>query len=337
MKTSIALCTYNGEKYLAEQLNSYLLQTLLPGELIVCDDCSTDRSIEILNSFKEKAPFPVFIYVNEKTLGSTKNFEKAISLCTGDIIFLSDQDDLWQPGKVQKILLTFENNPDAGLVFSNAELVDEKLNSCKISLWDKNFPASEQQKALNGKMVEVLLNKNVVCGATAAFRTKYRNSFTPIPADLSMIHDGWLAFIVSSLSGVIFLNEELIKYRQHPGQQIGVIKPSATPVKKIRLDICNDALAFYQKRKAEMIFLQDRLLALEQKQAGKNSYLDLAKKIVSEQISKASDALKHFEVRKSLGSLGIKKLPRLGKELLSGGYHKFSNGISSAIKDLLFQ
>ena len=94
MKTSIALCTYNGEKFLREQLDSIALQTLLPDELVACDDRSCDSTMEILQEFRERVSFPVHIHQNEENLGSTKNFEKAIKLCSGDIIALCDQADV---------------------------------------------------------------------------------------------------------------------------------------------------------------------------------------------------------------------------------------------------
>jgi len=91
---SVALCTYNGELYLREQLESILKQTFPPDEIIICDDGSTDTTIKILEEFRRKSFIPVKVYYNKENLGVSKNFEKAISLCSGDIIFLSDQDDV---------------------------------------------------------------------------------------------------------------------------------------------------------------------------------------------------------------------------------------------------
>ena len=96
---SIAMTTYNGEKYLQEQLDSFLGQNRLPDELVVCDDGSQDRTMAILESFSSRAPFPVRIYRNSAKLGYSKNFEKAGSLCTGDIIAFSDEDDVWDAQK----------------------------------------------------------------------------------------------------------------------------------------------------------------------------------------------------------------------------------------------
>lgn len=103
MKTSVALCTYNGEKYIKEQLDSILNQTKKVDEIIVCDDCSSDKTVEILNHYSSTNPGLFKIYINEQNLRSVKNFEKAITLCTGDIIFLSDQDDFWVNEKSGRI------------------------------------------------------------------------------------------------------------------------------------------------------------------------------------------------------------------------------------------
>ena len=95
MRISIAMTTYNGSKYLNDQLKSFSQQDQAPDELIVCDDGSSDNTIKILEKFSLNAPFDVKIYQNESNLGFTKNFENALSKCTGDLIFLSDQDDIW--------------------------------------------------------------------------------------------------------------------------------------------------------------------------------------------------------------------------------------------------
>jgi glycosyltransferase involved in cell wall biosynthesis len=102
MKTSIALATYNGEKYVEEQLDSYLTQTVLPDELIVSDDCSTDATQQMLGAFAKKAPFRVVLLCNIENVGYGQNFSRALSQTTGDLVFLSDKDDVWFPEKIAK-------------------------------------------------------------------------------------------------------------------------------------------------------------------------------------------------------------------------------------------
>src|SRR4051794_15860948 len=94
---SVAMCTYNGARFIGAQLASVAAQTRTPDELIVCDDRSTDETVAIVQKFADSAPFRVRLHVNEENLGSTKNFERAVSLCEGDLIALCDQDDVWLP------------------------------------------------------------------------------------------------------------------------------------------------------------------------------------------------------------------------------------------------
>ena len=122
---SVAMCTYNGSRFLAEQLKSIAEQTLLPCELIVCDDGSTDSTSEIVRIFAEAAPFPVRFIRNEQTLGSTNNFAKAVCLCRGDAIALCDQDDVWRKDKLERMAEVLDGEPEVGGVFSDASLVDE--------------------------------------------------------------------------------------------------------------------------------------------------------------------------------------------------------------------
>ena len=104
---SVALCTYNGTRYLKDQIDSIASQTRVPHELVVCDDCSSDDTVKILEAFASRAPFPVRLSVNPTNLGSTKNFAQAIALCRGDIIALCDQDDVWHPAKLERLASVF--------------------------------------------------------------------------------------------------------------------------------------------------------------------------------------------------------------------------------------
>src|SRR5688572_30528777 len=123
MKISVAMCTYNGADFLSDQLESIIAQSRPPDEIVVCDDGSTDETQTLLKQFAAASPVHVTLHFNEKNLGSVKNFEKAINLCTGDVIALSDQDDVWYADKLQLIENVFRAAPKAGLVFSDAEIV----------------------------------------------------------------------------------------------------------------------------------------------------------------------------------------------------------------------
>jgi glycosyltransferase involved in cell wall biosynthesis len=234
---SIALCTYNGARYLQQQLDSIANQTLLPVELVACDDGSSDETVEILKDFAEKAPFPVHIHINVSNLGVARNFEKCTSLCSGELIALCDQDDAWKPEKLEKLAEALNKNPEAGYVFCDAELVDENLTSLKRCLWDEkpnNFSQRERQDFAHSDQLPHLLKKNMVTGACMMFRASLIPHIAPIPP--SWIHDYWIATIATARGhrGII-VDEPLVFYRQHQDQQIGVLKGST--ITKLRASI----------------------------------------------------------------------------------------------------
>lgn len=121
---SIAMTTYNGEKFIKKQLDSIINQTYKNLEIIICDDGSTDKTIDIIKEYQKKDK-RIKLYINEKNLGFSKNFEKAISLCKGDYIALSDQDDIWELDKIETMV---KNINDAILVYGDEKLIDEKDN-----------------------------------------------------------------------------------------------------------------------------------------------------------------------------------------------------------------
>jgi hypothetical protein len=221
MQISVALCTYNGEKYLAAQLTSLAGQQRRPDELVVCDDTSTDRTVAMLREFAATAPFPVHVHVNATNLGSTRNFEQAYSLCRGDVICPCDQDDFWLPQKVARLEQVFRAEPQLVLVFSDGYLVDDKLEKTGQRVWPNlPFPPALQRQFDAGQGPRLLLRYNVVTGAAAAFRSTLRPALLPIPT--CWVHDGWIGFLASALGPVRALPEPLLLYRQHAQQQIGV-------------------------------------------------------------------------------------------------------------------
>lgn len=215
------MCTYNGSRFLPEQLESIAAQTRLPDELVVCDDGSSDSTLEILNEFTRSVDFPVRIFRNPTNLGSTKNFEQAIGLCTGDLIALCDQDDIWLPEKLAAQAETMERSPEIGGVFSDAEIVDAASHPLGKRLWDGiGFTKKEQRSLQQGGVIDVLLRRNVVTGATLMFRANLRPLFEPILA--SWVHDGWIAWMLAMDSKLALLERPLVQYRLHANQQVGV-------------------------------------------------------------------------------------------------------------------
>lgn len=220
-RISVAMCTYNGKKYLREQLASIAAQTRLPDELVVCDDGSNDSTPEIVEEFGRSVPFPVRFIRNPENLGSTKNFEKALGLCTGDLIALCDQDDIWMAEKLARQADMMENDPELGGVFSDGELIDDRSEPLGKRVWQSvGFTRDEQRLFRRGQSAAVLTRKNVVTGATLTIRASLLPLLLPIPAP--WVHDGWITWMLVVYSKMEAIPDLLIRYRIHAGQQIGL-------------------------------------------------------------------------------------------------------------------
>jgi Glycosyltransferases involved in cell wall biogenesis len=172
MKTSVALCTFNGEKFLQEQLSSILLQSVSVNEIVVCDDGSTDQTFEILKNYQGKFPKLFRIYRNEKNLGYVLNFEKAMSLCSGEIIFLCDQDDVWDKDKVERTVQFFSEHQEVDLVAHNLKLLDASEKD--TTFWDlKNFDSEKTNLSSEKLLEQILLNGNIFPGMSLAIRKSF--------------------------------------------------------------------------------------------------------------------------------------------------------------------
>ena len=220
---SVALCTYNGALYLREQLDSLAAQARLPDELVVCDDGSTDRTLAILDSFATAAPFPVRIHRNRTRLGTPKNFERAIGLTTGAIIAFADQDDVWYPHKLKRLERELARSKRIGLVFSDADVVDDRLRPAGYRLWQARRAVGRNRRLIaRGRLFEALVRDNLVTGCTAAFRSDYKDLVIPVPA--ACAHDSWSALVVAAVADVARIDAPLLAYRQHAANQYGLAR-----------------------------------------------------------------------------------------------------------------
>lgn len=221
MKISVALCTFNGEKYLQQQIDSILHQTVKVNEIVVCDDGSGDSTLQILQEYHNQFPEIFRIYSNEKNLRSVKNFEKAISLCTGDLIFLSDQDDIWEEIKVERYLNHFKQHPAIDVICSNGNLIDDNNTQLeKYTVWD----VPEILKSNNLDYFKIFCTVgNFATGASMAIRKSFVEKILPFPLIDGFHHDEWIAVIASEENRFDFINDKLFSYRIHSEQQVGGI------------------------------------------------------------------------------------------------------------------
>lgn len=199
---SIAMCTYNGERFVKEQLDSLIAQDYPNLEIIIIDDRSTDSTFDILKEY-EVAHSHICVIRNEENLGFVRNFEKAISLCSGEYVSLCDQDDIWLPHKITTLV---NNIGDAGLIYSAVQMIDE--NGSYI---DKISPSANR---LDGKCYMGLLLHNCVHGHACLIKKDIVNMALPFPATIDT-HDHWIAFVAAAGDGIKASSEVLSLYREH--------------------------------------------------------------------------------------------------------------------------
>jgi glycosyltransferase involved in cell wall biosynthesis len=220
---SVAMGTYNGGPFLREQLDSIAAQTRLPDELVVCDDGSSDGTVAILNDFAAIAPFPVRVHVNPANLGTAKNFERAIGLARGEVIALADQDDVWYAHKLERLDKELAKSERIGLVFSDADVVDDRLRPVGYQLWEAQRVIERNRQLIErGRPFEVLIRHAMVTGCTAAFRADQKDLVIPIPTE--WLHDAWTAFLIAAVADIGRIEEPLLAYRQHAANQCGLAR-----------------------------------------------------------------------------------------------------------------
>ncbi len=224
---SVALCTCNGAAYIAHQIESILAQSVKVDEIVVCDDRSTDDTISIVKQYQNQDQTHIQCFVNDERLGSSNNFQKAVSLCNGDVIFLSDQDDIWLPRKVEVTMQWFEEHNQCDMVFSNGYYMDNDEQAfTKRTMFDAvAFTPLAQWLFNKGFQLETLLPHNRCTGAAMAFRKSIVPQLQFSPKEQTdkeiPLHDYAMVLTAASMQKLGFIVEPLIRYRIHPDQQQG--------------------------------------------------------------------------------------------------------------------
>lgn len=219
-RISVAIATYNGARYIRKQVESIINQTLRVNEIVISDDGSSDDTLKIISEISESSEssgIDFIILTDNPRHGFCGNFEHAISHCTGDYIFISDQDDIWLENKVEKIMDTFEKNDSLLLVFHDGLLIDKDDNYIDAVFSTYSFSEGKLSR-------EVLLEKAVstpMCRGMVMCITKdLLKTALPFPA-ISGFHDQWIFFCAICKDGVFYLDEKLTLYRLHPNQTSG--------------------------------------------------------------------------------------------------------------------
>jgi len=208
---SIALCTYNGAAFLAEQLDTLVSQTYQNIEIVVVDDCSTDTTPIILKDYASR--YPQFkIYHNEHNLGFTGNFERAVTLCTGELIALCDQDDLWHSSKIELQVEALKENV---FVYHDSEFIHEDGTPM-------NKKMSDLMNLYRGGSPEAFLFFNCVSGHTVLMKRELLAWALPLPK--GFFHDWWLAYVATNIGSIDFIPNCLVQYRQHNKSETNILQ-----------------------------------------------------------------------------------------------------------------
>lgn len=200
-RISIAMATYNGERYLQAQLESIIAQTLLPNELVVSDDGSTDATLAILETFANHAPFPVIMIRNEQRLGYGQNFNRALMQTTGDLIFLCDQDDVWFPEKIARLTEVARGEPNTSLLIHDGAITDARLSPSGATIASQHRGRGHTDDSYTH-------------GCCVAVKRDFLNLCLPIPEGYPA-HDTWLVRVATALARKRLLPDVLLYYRRH--------------------------------------------------------------------------------------------------------------------------
>ncbi|MDW2982686.1 glycosyltransferase [Rhodanobacter sp. KK11] len=319
---SIVLCTYNGAAYLQPQLASLLAQTCLPDEIVIGDDGSTDASMGMLQAFAGQARdagIAVQLLRRRENIGYVGNFCAGLRAAKGELLFLCDQDDVWRVDKLARMVDRFERDPSLLLLHSDARLVDAHGRSLQCSLFDALQMTPQEKQAIHaGRAFEVVLRRSFVTGATAALRRRLVEQ--ALPVGTGWIHDEWLAAVAAATGGVDFIDEPLIDYRQHRGNQVGMRR--RTLAMKWR------GLLLPRGR-----LLSDEALRVQQLEAflARGEFHGSA-----ERAAQLRHKRSHFERRAAIGRLPrLQRLPAIVREACSGCYRRYGTGSRSMLQDLL--
>ncbi|MFH0132298.1 glycosyltransferase family 2 protein [Variovorax sp. VaC1] len=321
---SVALCTYNGERFVREQVRSICLQTRPPMEIVLSDDASRDDCVAVARAavdecMREKPGLHVQLRVlaNPVALRVVKNFEQAVRACTGTLIALSDQDDVWYPDRLERLVAEFNRRPDLLLLHSDARLVDAQGAALGGTLFHAiEVTPHELQRMHGGQAFDVLLRRNVVTGATTVFRRTLLESALPFPVE--WVHDEWLAIVASAVGRVDTVEDSLIDYRQHESNQIGARRDSF--MGKVR-----KALASRGNTHVERAYKAELLLAQLER---------LGAAVDPATVDKVRGKLEHQNFRARLPASRIARCMPVLREAMTGRYDKFGRGVRGVVRDL---
>jgi glycosyltransferase involved in cell wall biosynthesis len=317
-RLSISLCTFNGARFLPAQLASLAAQTLKPDELVVCDDHSTDQSVQIVRDFAATAPFEVRVHIQPKNLGWAANRQDSFGRCRGELIAICDQDDVWDANKLELMVGALEENPGGCMAFCDSRVVNELAEPLGYTTFQITaFDKSRQRLVREGRALEALMANIPVADATMVFRPSLLKSVLPIPQQ--WLPDAWMAIVAAATDGCAIVPQPLQSYRQHQqnlsgGKRYGFAE---------RYRRARQSEEYFRVQEERFEILRERLVSLP---AGTVSEKSLA--LIERRIRFAQ----------SRGQMRRQPLARpflILRELARGNYHRMGTGFRTLAMDLV--
>lgn len=322
LRVSVALATHNGERFVGDQITSILAQTLPVSEIVLSDDASTDRTVEIVeravveHRTAHGSAAELIVLRNDPPLKVTQNFAQAIAHCTGGLIALCDQDDVWHPSRIARLAARFDE-PAVQLVFSNARQVDASGAYLGHDLFEA-MGMSKAERALveQGRAFEQFMRRNLATGATVMFRRSLAGIAAPFPD--AWLHDEWLAVIAAAYDGVRIHDEALTDYRQHDKNEVGMSK----------MNFSRKFGMFRQPRteRNRRLFLRAEALA------PRIAALD---NVSAEYRSMVDEKLAFERARQAFPEARLLRLVPILRQIRLGRYRVYGTGLKDAVRNLL--
>lgn len=323
LKISIAMATYNGASFLADQLNSLFAQTMQPDEVIIYDDASSDETLSLLMALRENARFKMEVISGTSNLQVNGSFSAALERCSGDIVFFCDQDDIWEPDKIFQMMKVFEDQPEVGMVFCDVSQIDERGQPFEQSLWEAVGFTKRRKRHFNRDCISAMLRGgNFIYGMASAFRAEIIQQYCPVKAcPQAMTHDTWFALhTVATGWRAVALENRLVRYRRHDSQTTKEQNLSMLAQKDVRLSA----------RKTQSLALIDALVQIRDN-------VSTARTIHSEQVrekalSQLVSKIDHLTMRERLRDT---RSPMLAlRTAMSPGFWIYAKGPLSVLRDL---
>lgn len=334
LRLSVAMTTCDGARFLAPQLASLEKQIRPPDEVVISDDGSRDGTAALLDAFAARATFPVEVLRSRTRVGCIRNYEVAISRCTGEVVVLCDQDDVWLAHKLAAIEQEFLARPESVLAFSDAYLMDEWGRRTGTRLWEARQFRSAERRALERDPLPQLMHRSIVTGCTLAFRARYAPLLLPFPTDpagpgIRVFHDRWMSMVLAAVGHVVPIAQPLMEYRLHRDQHVGI------PRLRVRRLLSTQLMAWQQvlippQHLTNRIGTFVELLSTASARMEKE--LDEPQR--GEALDQIARCVDHLSFRTAVRSHARQSRTPILPRVLNGEYGRFSGGLASAVSDV---